>query len=418
MKKKQWLMKMCFFRDYSVHQYFENELHKERIKQSDFPNEKYVSNEFFKDTRVIDVQSAIDDIRKSYEEQLMKYKFYDANTNLITIQEYASTGYWTPRPNQQEVINNFRKAISNGRTNLLMYAVMRFGKSFTSMCCAVEMDAQIVVIVSAKADVKEEWKKTVESADNFSDYRFLSSFELNDEKIIEKTINSGKKVVIFLTLQDLQGDEIKEKHKELFQNDIDLLLIDETHFGARAEKYGAVLRELPKDVSEKREDGFIDIEDASNQLKILNSKVKIHLSGTPYRILMGSEFEKEDIIAFCQFPDIVKAQKEWDKEFLSKEKYNEWDNPYYGFPQMIRFAFNPNESIRKKLEELRANGVSYAFSELFRPLSIQKSADNKHKKFKYEKEVLDLLEVIDGSKNDDEVLGFLDYDKIKQGKNV
>lgn len=405
-----------FFRDYSVHQFIENDLHKERIKPEDFPNEKYVSNEFFKDTKVIDVQSAIDDIKKSFEENLMKYKYYDASTNLVTIQEYASTGFWNPRPNQQEVIDNFKKAIEKGRNNLLMYAVMRFGKSFTSMCCAVEMNANIVLIVSAKADVKEEWKKTVESADNFSDYRFISSFELNDEKIIEKTLSSGKKVVMFLTLQDLQGEEIKERHKELFNNKIDLLLIDETHFGARAEKYGAVLRGLPKDVYEKREDGFVDIEEATNQLKFLNSKVKIHLSGTPYRILMGSEFEKDDIIAFCQFPDIVRAQQEWDKEFLNNEKFNEWDNPYYGFPQMIRFAFNPNESVRRKLEELEATGVSYAFSELFRPLSIQKDSNNLHKKFKYENEVLDLLEVIDGSKNDDEVLGFLDYDKIKQGK--
>ena len=34
-----------------------------------------------------------------------------------------------------------------------MYAVMRFGKSFTSMCCAVANNAKLVVVVSAKADV-------------------------------------------------------------------------------------------------------------------------------------------------------------------------------------------------------------------------------------------------------------------------
>lgn len=405
-----------FFRDYSVHQYIENDLKKERINPRDFPNVLYVSNEFFKDTKVIDIQSAIDDIKKSYEENLMKYKFYDASTSLRTIEEYASTGYWDLRPNQDEVVKNFRKAIDAGRTNLLMYAVMRFGKSFTSMCCALEMDAKIVVIVSAKADVREEWKKTIQSADNFKDYKFITSYELNDEKIIEKTLSSGKRIVIFLTLQDLQGTEIKERHKELFKNKIDLLLIDETHFGARADKYGAVLRDLPRDVKDRREDSYIDIDEATEHIKFLNSKIRIHLSGTPYRILMGSEFEKEDIIAFCQFPDIVKAQEEWDKNHLGDENYNEWDNPYYGFPQMIRFAFNPNESVRKKLEELRTNGISYAFSELFRPLSIEKDLNDNHKKLKYEKEVLDLLEVIDGSKEDDEVLGFLDYDKIKQGK--
>lgn len=38
-----------------------------------------------------------------------------------------------------------------------MYAVMRFGKSFTSLCCAKEMGesgAKLVLVVSAKADVK------------------------------------------------------------------------------------------------------------------------------------------------------------------------------------------------------------------------------------------------------------------------
>ena len=38
---------------------------------------------------------------------------------------------------------------------------MRFGKSFTSMCCAIEMSAKVVLVLSAKADVKEEWKMTV-----------------------------------------------------------------------------------------------------------------------------------------------------------------------------------------------------------------------------------------------------------------
>lgn len=414
-KKTALINKDTFFRDYSVHQYLENDIHKKRIDPNKFPELPYVSNEFFENTLPSDIESAICDIKNSYENNLMKYKFYDANTNLRTIEEYQSTGYWKARPNQQKVIDNFKEALKKGRNNLLMYAVMRFGKSFTSMCCAVEMHAKIVVIVSAKADVREEWKKTIESADNFKDYKFITSYELSEQEIINNILSSGKNVALFLTLQDLMGDDIKEKHREIFKHKIDLLLIDETHFGARAEKYGAVLRNLPKDVIDSREDNFTDYEEANEVVKVLDAKVKIHLSGTPYRILMGSEFKKEDIIAFCQFSDIVKAKEDWDKEFLTKEEYNEWDNPYYGFPQMIRFAFNPNLSVRKRLEELKKNGVSYAFSELFKPNSIKKTSDGKHKEFKYEHEILDLLEVIDGSKSDDEVLGFLDYPKIKEG---
>lgn len=49
--------------------------------------------------------------------------------------------------------------------------------------------------------------------------------------------------MVFLSLQDLQGESIKEKHKELFDNTIDLVIVDETHFGARAEKYGEILKQ-------------------------------------------------------------------------------------------------------------------------------------------------------------------------------
>ena len=133
--------------------------------------------------------------------------------------------------------------------------------------------------------------------------------------------------------------------------------------------------------------------------------------------MMGSEFEKEDIISFVQFSDIVKEQEEWDRKHLNKDDVNEWDNPYYGFPQMVRFAFNPNKSSRKKMEALKKSGVSFVFSKLFEPLSIKKDMSHQgHKKFINEAEILDLLKVIDGSKEDEELLGFLDYDKIKEGK--
>lgn len=429
-----------FFRDFAVHQYLEKELNKIRLQKSDIKQGIYYSNEFFKDAEKRDVEKAIVDITDSYHYVPNKYQYYKTDDNMPVITEYKSTGYWKPRPNQQEAIDNFCKAVNNGRTNLLMYAVMRFGKSFTSMCCAKEMPisdgtkgAKIVLVVSAKADVKEEWKKTVQSADNFNKvYKFLDSEQLKEENIVANTLKQGNKVVIFLTLQDLQGSEIKEKHKEIFDNQIDLLIVDETHFGARAEKYGKVLTPVnyESDIKDKYTssktdadmDDYIESKVADEQIKQLKAKVRLHLSGTPYRILMGSEFSKEDIITFCQFSDIIKEQEKWDKENLLKDEdecgkpIKEWNNPYYGFPQMIRFAFNPSKAAQEKLQELKQSGVSYAFSALLKPKSVQKADNGDHKKFVFEKEVLELFEVIDGSKTDDNILSFLDYGKIKEGK--
>ena len=76
----------------------------------------------------------------------------------------------------------------------------------------------------------------------------------------------------------------------------------------------------------ERETVYFQLEkDAEKVIKTLKSKIRIHLSGTPYKILMGSEFEKEDIIAFCQFDDIIDAKNKWNEDNINKdEKETEW----------------------------------------------------------------------------------------------
>ena len=407
-----------FFRDFAVHYVLEFEKGHSRLLPNAFEGIPYYSREFFEGAKVADIEDAIIDINRSFSEKDGKYHFYTQH-HLPAVYTYERTESYNPRPNQQITIERFKKALEKGRTNLLMYAVMRFGKSFTAMCCAIEMSAKFVIIVSAKADVKNEWKKTVESHIRFEGFKFFDSdILMNNENIISNSLAENIKIALFLTLQDLQGTDIKVKHREIFENNIDLLIIDETHFGARAAEYGKILKKqnISNDLIKKElkdsdfSDGF------EETLKVLDSRIKLHLSGTPYRILMGDEFTKEDIISFCQFTDIVEEQRKWDNEHLLQDDTKEWDNPYYGFPQMIRFAFNPNQSSIQKLAEMRAKGFTDAFSELFKPKSIGKDREDRHKEFIHEQEVLDLLEVIDGSKDDENVLGFLNYDKIKDGK--
>tara|TARA_B100000963_G_scaffold333253_1_gene325456 strand:- start:456 stop:4415 length:3960 start_codon:yes stop_codon:yes gene_type:complete len=410
-----------FFRDYSIHKYLENEIQKSRLLPNTLESIPYYSNEFFKDVTPDELNNAVSDIKASHKNNDTKYQLYKfEDSHVPIVHTYNRTETYAPRPNQQETIKSFRQALNKGRSNLLMYAVMRFGKSFTSMCCAVEMKAKIVLIVSAKADVKGEWKKTVESHIKFDGFSFLDSNSLlESDTIIKDKIETNEKIALFLTLQDLQGDEIKTKHKQVFENQIDLLLVDETHFGARALEYGKVLKELKSKRELKSETKLNDktLDDLEETTKSIKSKIRIHLSGTPYRILMNSEFTTDDIIAFYQFTNIADDQEKWNEEYLTKDETKEWENPYYGFPQMIRFAFNPNESSRQKMEELKKRGITYTFSELFRPKSILKDTENQlHKKFVHEQEIIDLLNVIDGTKNDNNLLSFLDYDKLKEGK--
>lgn len=409
-----------FFRDYAVHKYLESN----GFKRLTYDEQQNVfSTEFFKDTTKENISLAVNDIKANYK----KSAIYDYYNNFKTKVEFhfKRIHKFAPRDNQQDVIDKFQKAVSSGRTNLLMYAVMRFGKSITSMWCAKTIDSKLTVIVSAKKDVKSEWKQTVESHVDFAGYRFMDSndlrsgVKLSDLYNHKFTTGSGDEeictnIVLFFTLQDLAGstETIKNHHKILRENTVDLLVIDETHFGARAQVLGKVL--AGTELSEEDEDELkAKTEDSENlgslsKLEAIDARIKLHLSGTPYRILMGSEFDKEDIIAFIQFSDIYEAKLAWSANHLDED---EWKNPYYGFPQMIRFAFNPNESSRKLLSSIPGSKPA----EIFKPVSISKK-DKDYEKFAHEQEVIDLLQVLDGSKDDTELLGILDCDPIKSGK--
>ena len=424
------------FRDYSVHQYLIHEKQRSVLTEDEVPEGIYYSNEFFKNAVPEDVKEAIDDIAANAN--TTKYKLYksDGQESKPEIERKD----FPLRDIQSKVVDNFKSAYDAQHRNLLMYAVMRFGKSHTAMCCAMAQDAHVVLIVSAKADVASEWDKTIRGHVNFKDFVFLSKDDFQTDGIIQYHLNEGKRVAVFLTLQDLQGENIKEKHHQIFNTHIDLLIVDETHFGARAEKYGYVLKETYKWKEGKVEEELKRIEELQAEevdtnaeetyqiiKKRFNVDTTLHLSGTPYKILMGSEFKKEDVISMVTYVDIADEKQKWDDDNkqnielkvenpLTGKPYQYWDNPYFGFPEMIRFAFNPNKSAKQLLESLKDKGQSASLFTLFEPKSTIKDPRNNFKKFKHEAEVLDLLKVIDGSKRDDEVFGFLDYDKIKKGK--
>ncbi len=135
-----------YFRDYSVHRFLEFKRKRARLKP-DSPllvgktdaegNPLYFSSEFFKKATPTDVQDGIYDIREAFARNTYgDYQFYDASKINRIEHHYLSSGTWKLRPNQEAAVKAFKTALEHGETKLLMYAVMRFGKSFTSMCCA------------------------------------------------------------------------------------------------------------------------------------------------------------------------------------------------------------------------------------------------------------------------------------------
>ena len=309
-----------YFRDFAVHAFLESKDFR-RIERHELDDGVCFSNEFFRDACDKDVQEAIDDIKTSFANKDNRYAFYNTEDRLPMGEvDYERNADWLLRENQQEVINAFMKAVNSGRTNLLMYAVMRFGKSFTSLCCAKAMDAKLVVVVCGKTAVRDEWKSNVQRPKILEGYHFVTTDTLRaNPNAISGLLAEGGRAVVFLTLQDLLGEDVKERHRDLFAHNqlghIDLLIIDESHFAARSEETGKVLNGIKTQSSKKEQDAYDqDFAELEEPIKLFTPKIKLHLSGTPYRILMDGEFQKEDIIAFVQYNDIIDEQKKWDDE--------------------------------------------------------------------------------------------------------
>ncbi len=419
-----------FFRDYSVHKYLEEKSYRS-LKVVEEDKKKYdvskFSVEFYKDVKVKDVKDAIEDIRKDAESENpeKKYTFYrvseDATKADLAKFIYVRNKDWKLRDNQKDVVQAYVNNI-NKSDEFLMFAVMRFGKSFTAMHCALATGCEKILIVSAKADVASEWKRTVEAPICFDGFRFLCDSDLSGNK--EINLNEGK-YALFLTLQNLSGKatdgtNIKKKLEPIFATEFDLIIVDETHYGAWSKVYGSPLA--------SEEDGEF-LNDEKKKIKNLDEKLenkiickkKLHLSGTPYNLLYDEQFSGENIIATCQFPDILEAKEKWDEEHWqdieegkdnpeTKAPYQEFDNPYFGFPNMLRFAFNLPEETRVLLAKSKKSGEKWTLNDLF---ETTHNEDSDEYKFNHEEAVLQLLKIIDGKENHKEVLSFLDIPKIR-----
>ena len=148
--------------------------------------------------------------------------------------------------------------------------------------------------------------------------------------------------MLFASLQDLNGnnqnfdkideienpedvDYIKKQHECFFKHPIDMIIIDEAHYGAQADSFGYLIGEGDVDVKKKKskrkttqtnpETGEVKIEKKDYNLIMskLNIKdaIKLHLSGTPYNLVYNEHFINDAIIAKFSFADLMSAKDEW-----------------------------------------------------------------------------------------------------------
>ena len=327
---------------------------------------------------------------------------------------------------QEEAIKNGVQAIKDNKKNILMAAVMRFGKTHASYEIIKEAGLKKIIVCSAKADVRKAWRDDINHVHFYKDFVFIEVLGTNnwdvtyckDDKLvtehgipnIKALEESGKTLIYFFTLHDLGGSvkDIKEKHKNVFNGEFDLMIVDETHYGSHANTFGKVTKLERKQIDD---DDNSDIEEeqkiakeVEDGIKSLDIKYKriLQVSGTPYYILASNEMIDEDaaIISKVSYSDMLNARDKWNKEHKNEDPSK---SPYFGIPTLHKIGLRLNKECRKVLEEHDMTG---SLSELFKV---------KGSKFAYERAVKNLMASVFGD-GKSETLAFLKNKSVEGNK--
>ena len=465
-----------FFQDFPVHketvkkgyanltrEEFDKEF--DSLAQEDFSFDlssltRHYSKEFFKkenlEKRLL-TKEVVEEIVQTVKDKIKAGDRSDIQTyGIDTFEKQRSGGQPLPIQNfpktglQEEAIRNGLEAIKNNKTHLLLGAVMRFGKTFTAYEIASQAHFRKIIVTSAVADTRNSWRDDIYHTDfmdkdNFcfiefdnqkhqgfylvtNKHEYRMEYEYTETFIEDYQRENDATVIFFTTLQDLSGKlentgehSIKNRHKEIFKIEWDLLIADETHFASRSSVNGAALgyTNIPEEAIQDATDADIkeltDQDAAASQMreliKPLKTKRQLHLSGTPYNIMTTDEFTKEnsDVIGRYSYTDMLQARDEWIEQHPNQP---EWESPYFGVPNLIRFGLNLTKECRDELKKLKKDNVSDSFSKLFevRPGTLT---------FKNRKAIRELMYAIFGNpyrKTDNKVVGFLNRPEIKNGE--
>lgn len=333
---------------------------------------------------------------------------------------------------QKTTIEKGVEAIKAGKKNLLMAAVMRFGKTHATYEIIEKAGLKRVIVCSAKADVRPSWRNDINHKDFYDKFVFVEVIDAftwkvtaeDKGRLVTKTVNiyegqdpleehKDKTIIYFFTLHDLGGSigKLKEKHKGIFDKEFDLMVVDETHYGSHANTFGDVTKLGREEIQDNEEtDTSISDEQEINKqvqdkLNGLNIKYKVVLqvSGTPYYILASNEMIKDsaEIISDVSYSDMFNARDEWLEKNPDEDPSK---STYFGIPTLHKIGLRLTKECRKALKD---KSYTDNLTELFK---------TKNGKFVYEKAIRELVRALFGDGKGD-TLAFL-KNKTVEGDKV
>ena len=276
------------------------------------------------------------------------------------------------RPSQKDAIDQTNKAIKKKKKKFLWNAKMRFGKTLAAMQVAKDNEFKRTLIITHRPSVSEGWREDFGLIFNDTNYEF-SSNKIGES--IKTHIGNETPFIYFASLQDLRlskhvtDDESANtqaagfaKNEEIFENDWDMVIIDEAHEGTQSNL-------------------------AATTLLKINTGFTLQLSGTPFNIL--HKHTDDEIYT-------------WDYVMEQEQKRN-WDrfnsgipNPYAELPEISMLTydidkFHTNIGIKHNQFSDALDGA-FKFSEFFR---LKKDdEDQEVASFEHEEMVIRFLDLL------------------------
>jgi len=246
--------------------------------------------------------------------------------------------YGSNRPNsypmrteQETAVNKTSSYFQTGGDTFLWNAKMRFGKTFTTYQLVKRINANKVLVLTYKPDVRSGWENELNNHIDFDGYEFVSAIDHDTNNPID--FDKHDKSIVFASFQDVlqqytrdEEDEyndsdvidftLKPKFQELFSTQFDLVVIDEVHYGA-----------------------------STNNAKTFMSYLKydklLYLSGTPIKLLNSGDFDADQIYQWTYIDEQKAKQNEIDTIGIDNAKQNKYG--YYWLPSMKIFTYKVSD---------------------------------------------------------------------------
>lgn len=270
----------------------------------------------------------------------------------------------------------FRKT-KDDKPEFLWNAKMRFGKTFASYQLAKAMGLKKVLVLTYKPAVESSWREDLLSHVDFMGWQFISRREGNLSQL-DKT----KPFVYFASFQDILGTQedgsVKEHNEWIHNEEWDLIIQDEYHFGAWRDN----VKEL---LDSDSQDDILGPEGASEQVKnTINGKYFLYLSGTPFRAINSGEFSDDQVFNWT-----------YADEQRAKASYEGEDNPYASLPEMNILTYQ----LPQKLKNVAMRGE---FDEFNLSYFFKATGEEEDAEFINEAEVQKWLDLIEGKMNNED----------------